>query len=216
MTHFSDSGDPAWLTVTGIARDRYRAHQILEVVGAFEGIGYVAGGAARYMIIPDAPVPADIDVFLYGGVFDYEPLIRLGYEPDYAKGPSRAPFFVQEEEELRVQVVRPDAPGNRVSHGTPLAVLQSFTFHTEQAAIWYGAGGVAGLLSVKGRASTEERVLTNNNISNAILSMYRLNKYGRKGYSAGMETVTEIANAIHRLTASQYQEAMADALSMES
>jgi len=217
MPHFSGFGDPAWLTVTDIKGNGSQwALQILEVAEEFEGVGYVAGGAARFLVVEGAPEPADIDVFLYGGAFDYEPLLRLGYEPSEL-GPPWAPFFERDEGELKVQVVRPDVSDDkRVSHGTPLEVLSRFTFHTEQAAIWYGAGGAAGLLSVLGRESTEERILSNNSISNALLSMYRLNKYGRKGYVVSMESVMEIANTLRRLTDDQYNETIVDALSMES
>ncbi len=215
MTHFSDFGDPAWLTASDISFVLSHAEQIREVIVAFEGIGYVAGGAARYLLVPDAPEPLDIDVFLYCSGFDVDPLLRLGYEP-VEDSAHRAPFFVSPGEgELRVQVVRPDHRA-RQAYGPPLEVLQSFTFTTEQAAVWYGAGGAAGLLSVAGRVDTENRALYNNRISNPILSLFRLNKYGQKGYSLSMETLIEITDVLRSYSESKYQAAVADARTMES
>ena len=224
MTHFSDFGDPAWLTASDILWGNHGSfsgqgnqditHQIREIIIAFEGIGYVAGGAARYLLVPEAPEPADIDVFLYQDYMDTSPLDNLEYTSDNPE--IRAPFFTSPGDgELRVQVVRPDH-GARKSFGTPLEVLQSFTFHTEQAAVWYGPGGAAGLISVAGQEATEERVLTNNHIANPVLSLFRLNKYGRKGYSLSMDTLVEITDVLHEYSEERYQAALADARSMES
>lgn len=221
MTHFADFGDPAWLMASSISTQFPLSYphveQIREVIVAFEDIGYVAGGAARYLLVPDAPEPADIDVFLYQQTMNVQPLIDLGYE--LAGNPnSRAPFFTSPggDKELRVQVIRPDPNSTRRAFGTPLEVLKSFTFHTEQAAIWYEADGAVGLISVAGRAATEDRVLTNNRISNPVLSLFRLNKYGRKGYSVSMMSLQEITDALRKLTPDEYDAALQDARSMIS
>lgn len=215
MTQFTDFGDPKWLAASDVTFDMEHGRQIQEVVEAYTGIGYVAGGAARYILLPRAPEPLDIDVFLFSSQFDASPLKELGY--DLAGGVERAPAFSRDPDELRVQVVRPD-PGHpkRKGHGMALEVLSSFTFTTEQAAVWEGAEGFAGLLSVEGRESTESRILSNNLISNPILSMFRLNKYGQKKYAVSMDMVMEIASALRDLTDDEYDAAMLDALSMVS
>ena len=215
MTHFTDCGDPAWLAASDVTFDMKHGLQIQEVVEAYVNVGFVAGGAARYLLVPGAPEPQDIDVFLFRPTFDVDPLIELGYDED--GGVARAPHFSQYLQELKVQVVRPDPDHpKRTSYGTPLEVLSSFTFHTEQAAVWFSAGGYAGLLSVKGRESTESRILTNNLISNPVLSMFRLNKYGLKEYMVSMGMVMEIARVLHRLTPEEFDAVLADAQSMVS
>ena len=210
-----DSGDPEWLNATDIDYNVPFGRQIQEVVDAFQGSGYVAGGAARYILVPDAPGPGDIDVFMFGDHIDYSPLTELEY--DFQGGVERAPRFSRGPESLVVQVVRPD-PDNplRTGFGPPLEVLSSFTFHTEQAALWKGTLAHAGLLSAAGLLSTQHKVLTNNLISNPVLSIFRLNKYGQKGYSVGMETVMEIVTNLSRLTTEELGDIELDALSMVS
>ncbi len=214
-TKLISSGDPAWLNAEDIDFDLPYGRQIKEVVEAYQGIGYVAGGAARYLLVPDAPGPGDIDVFLFGDRHDWKPLTEIGY--DWHGGVERAPLFSRDSSDLRVQVVKPD-PDNpqRTGYGPPLQVLQAFTFHTEQAAIWRGEGGFSGLMSSDGLYATQNKVLTNNVISNPILSMFRINKYGRKGFSIGMKDVMEIAEAINALGSQEFEDVTMDALSMVS
>lgn len=217
MTRLYSQGDPDWLVATDIHFGHLEhGREIEDVIRAFEGVGYVAGGAARYLLVPEAPEPKDIDVFLFGRHMDLSPMEELGYEPQ--GGSPRAPGFVRANDELSVQVVIPaDDQIGMSNWGSPLRVLSQFTFKTEQAAVWYGAGGFAGLLSVMGKEDTENRVLnTNNHRTSPILSLYRINKYGQKGYTISMETLLEITTVLHRLSNKEYEDAILYATQTES
>ncbi|KKN77043.1 hypothetical protein LCGC14_0363820 [marine sediment metagenome] len=216
MTHLSDFGNPHWLAATDIHFGHLEhGRQIEAIVKAFEGIGFVAGGAARFALMPSAPNPSDIDIWMFNNHLDLRPLFALGYH-DYgeANGTRR---FARDEDDLPVQIILPSSPRSTKSWGTPLEVLLTFTFTTEQFVLMYGAGGASGLLSTQGREDTENRVIRNNNFrKNPILSLYRLHKYGRKGYTLSMETLIEITEALHGMSQQEYVDALSIALSVQS
>lgn len=213
MTHYTDIGDPSWVGVGDIQHDRRHSTQILKIIEVFQDIGFVAGGAARYMMVDGAPEPQDIDVFMYHRLNRTDPLENLNYSFD---GASESIYrFSHSKHLLKVQVVVPSetVPGSRgMSYGPPVGVLSTFTFTTEQAALWHGVGGPAGLLSTQGKDDTEHRVLRNNCISNPVLSLFRINKYGQKGYSISMESLLEIVSHLRDVSDDEYDTVVSHAL----
>lgn len=215
MTHITEFGDPNWLAASDIGFSYPIGEQIREIIKAYEGIGFVAGGAARFVLIPDAPHPSDIDIWMYHSLLDPNPLYELGYhELEEVTGTRR---FRRHDTDLPVQIILPHSLRSTKSWGTPLEVMLTFTFTTEQFAVMHGAGGASGLLSVAAKADTENRVIMNNNCTkNPILSLHRLNKYGRKGYQVSMETLLEITTVLHRMSTEEYAEAISIATSVQS
>ncbi len=216
---YVDVGDPEWIGATNIDFPEGIGDQVFELITALDGQAYVAGGAARFLLVPEAPEPGDIDIFLYreSNCFPVvAELGRLGY--DYADGPPRCPRYDRENKnELKVQVVTPDENfQGRPSYGVPLELLRGFTFYTEQFALWHGVSGPAGLFSTKGREDTEARILRFNSLANPLLAAYRINKYGQKGYSVGMEEIMKLAESLRSFSADDYVEVVCDALSMQS
>ncbi len=223
MTHFTESGDPGWLIavdVTPLVNNNDEIYrQIVDIATTLEGIGYVAGGAARYLLVPRAPEPSDIDVFLYTTQMDHTPMDELGYiltEPER----ERSWDYERDEDELRVQVVRAsDQKSERDGHssyGPVLEVLSGFSFTTEQAAVYYGTGGLSGMISTQCREHTEMKVLIPNRIDNPVTSVFRAVKYGKKGYHIPMNEVTNILQVAREMTDDEWNTAQTKAQQDES
>ncbi len=216
--HYIETGDPEWVGIGNLDWPLTLGHQVREIVAELEGVGYVAGGAARWFLVKDAPQPGDIDVFLHDDKHvsaAYTALSALGYEDDET-GPARAPRFNHPDYELPVQLVIPDDVDRRSSFGPPLEVLQGFTFHVEQAAIYAGGDGIVGLVSESCRRDVRNHTLHFNNLSNPLLAAYRLNKYGKKGFTVGMAEILALGKAFRKGTKAEYELVTVDALGMQS
>ena len=214
---YIETGDPEWISMTKIAFPLTVGHQVRQIVAELEGVGYVAGGAARFFLVNHSPDPLDIDVFLIDDKHEsaaYTVLAGLGYVED--GGPARAPRFVHPDYELPVQLVIPDDVDHRSSFGPPLQVLQGFTFYVEQAAIYAGGDGIVGLVSESCRRDVRNKTLHFNNLSNPLLAAYRLNKYGKKGFSIGMEEILALGKAFRKGTKAEWELVTIDALGMQS
>ncbi len=215
--HTIETGDPEWVAMGNLDFYNTLWHQVREIVADLEGVGYVAGGAARFFLVNHAPHPLDIDVFLYDDKHEsaaYTALAALGYIED--GGPARAPRFVHPDYELPVQLVIPDDVDHRTSFGPPLQVLQGFTFYVEQAAIYAGGDGIVGLVSESCRRDVLNKILHFNNLSNPLLATYRLNKYGRKGFAVTMEDILKLGQAFRKGTKAEFELVIVDALGMQS
>ncbi len=215
--HYIETGDPEWMAMSNLDWPLTLGHQVREIVADLEGVGYVAGGAARFFLVSHSPHPLDIDVFLFDDKHEsaaYTALAALGYIED--GGPARAPRFLHEDYEIPVQLVIPDDVDHRLSFGPPLQVLKEFTFYVEQAAIYAGGDGIVGLVSESCRRDVRNKTLHFNNLSNPLLAAYRLNKYGKKGFTVGMEDILKLGKAFRKGTVKDFELIIVDALGMQS
>jgi len=182
------------------------AGEIRQVARALEGLGFIAGGAARY-VIHDWPVdPSDIDVFLYEEDYPYEQyaneLEAIGYTDTETPGKV---VFENPGKKLRVQVVQPN-DDRATAWGPPVTVISGFTFTTEQFALYYEVGQALGYTTYLAMKDTDERIIRNNNYhTNPILSLFRMTKYSKKGYSVSMQEVVQVADYISRMTPSRFE-----------
>ncbi len=204
--HYIETGDPEWISMSNLDWPLTLGHQVREIVAELEGVGYVAGGAARFFLVKGAPQPGDIDVFLYDENYvsaALTALAGLGYIED--GGPTRAPRFMHLDYELQVQMIIPDeGVDHRVSCGPPLEVMRGFTFYVEQAAVYAGGADIVGLVSENCRRDVRNSTLHFNNLSNPLLAAYRLNKYGQKGFTVPMADILELGKAFRKGTKKEF------------
>lgn len=156
----------------------------------------IAGGAARFAVMPDAPMYGDVDVFMLDG--SPEPAfvnaaLELGGYVMSAGGTSpvyKHPTLPD------VQVVRRETAQGRskmLAWTTPEAVIATFGFTTEMFAL--GRGPDARLVyttTPEAIADTQARRLVVNYIIDPVRLAYRANKYGRKGYTMSIEEMRKV------------------------
>lgn len=152
----------------------------------------IAGGYARNVILPGAPPPADIDVFLLDGMdmAGDRPLIMnaLGYTAaGYRDGTTEydKPDAIKVQTIERSRVIGEPLPAWRSAWD----VIKTFGFTTEMFSLHMDAGSVIATYTAEAEADTSARVLRVNHIIDPVRLVYRMNKYGRKGYTVTMDEV---------------------------
>jgi hypothetical protein len=185
-------------------QERAPGRQIVEVAYAIQGHGFIAGGAARALIMPEAPEPADIDIFCLSPEHCdpvREAVKAIGYAFEGEQGSAelyRAGF-----ENLPVQIVpaSPTLSGPR-RYGTPVEVLGDFTFITEMFAV-YAVGATSPLQQVYTQAAKTDTRLKRirfNKLVSPIYATWRISKYSRKGYRISLRDVQTLFEAWQEMT----------------
>lgn len=171
------------------------APQVADLLEALAGVGFVAGGAARQIIMrDDAPAAEDIDVFLYRRedfALCSAAVASMGY-PVSGETPFAVTFSPRRfAYELPVQVIKPFRDEWSLTYGTPEEVITQFSFTTEMFAI---AGGRA-VVGASAREDTLARRLVLQNITNPLWVALRATKYTAKGYSVSATDMRRILDA---------------------
>lgn len=157
--------------------------QVREIQVAIEGAGYIAGGAARQIVLGEQAPPAqDIDVFLeraeaYGSVC--KAIQELGYI--FEAESDNAALFVPPNDlrdELPVQVIRPYQDEHSLTFGPVREVLSRFSFTTEM----FGLAGQTAVFTEAAMVDTKETRLVINNVTDPLQLAMRALKYAGKGY----------------------------------
>jgi len=171
------------------------APQVFELLEALGPAGFVAGGAARQIVMRDEAPPAeDVDVFTASRqelTACSEAIRSLGYlvtaDTRFATT-YRARDWVYE---LNVQLIKPFSDTWNLTYGTPEEVLSRFSFTTEMFAIAHGEA----IVGVAARQDTEERCLVLQNITDPLWVSLRATKYAAKGYSIAPSEMRRILDA---------------------
>lgn len=154
----------------------------------------VAGGAARWaVLLEDEKIdrglyPSDIDVFLLAGTDVSAVRQRLASFRYRLVGESHGTSkWERDYGDLPVQLIdRSNIKGSDVGAWvTPKDVIKTFGFTTEMFALWceYPNRHIRALYTVEGAEDTEAHILRVNYIIDPVRLAYRMNKYGRKGYT---------------------------------
>jgi hypothetical protein len=189
------------------------ALEIANIAEAVAGHGYVAGGAARWLVEGDtAPPPEDVDIFCLASGREREIAAILHSRGYRFRGRQGQATAYKRPGALPVQVV-PTTGGNPAQRrvGTPVEVLTDFTFTTEQYAIYSRAQG-DGLREVwtdNARDDTAARRLRFNFLLSPIYATWRIGKYSRKGYRIAMRDVQALFAAWSEIP-DERREAMLD------
>jgi hypothetical protein len=170
------------------------APQIDELLDAVGEIAYVAGGAARQLIMPDAPYAWDIDLFLYDGD-DLnrckDAVRRLGYRQQiYTEHSSE--FDPRDDSEWPVQIIEFFENQWSLSSGSPEDVLSHFSFTTEMFAVVRKNGVTEAIVGKDSRAHTESRMLRVQNITDPLIVGLRAVKHAYKGFGISPEELQKI------------------------
>ena len=120
--------------------DQYRpAKHMLDLLRCIEGLGFIAGGFARYMtgFWPDL-VPSDIDVFAYSKEGSGDAALFKALTRKYEQLPNPVPTttsFKIAQFEIPIQFVHARSNEYNMTYGTPEEVLSEFDFTTNQFAL---------------------------------------------------------------------------------
>lgn len=203
---------PKYVTQHGVPVSRQVA-ELLRIPGTV-----VAGGAARWNILlsglvpmpgrKDAlvpPRPGDIDVFLLSsadGPGVRERLRSFRYRPmSEGHGTTK---WERDDSDLPVQLIdRSNIKGGAVGEwNTPKDVIKTFGFTTEMFAVWreYPNLHFNALYTAEALRDTRARKLVVNYIIDPVRLAYRMNKYGRKGYTVDPSEVLQAFEAWSGLT----------------
>lgn len=184
--------------VTGLARTALAYHP--------EGT-VIAGGFARaqwflqeFMDAPvGAPPAGDVDLFVLDGT-PCNGVLRAvsaaGWQQTYAREGSAT--FVHRDYKLPLSVIWAERPGQFGSWKTAEDLIESFSFRTEMFALWELAPGVLEFVyDIEAPVDTVNRVLHVNRIVDPVRLLWRMNKYGRKGYIVSVDEVQRVADNYH-------------------
>lgn len=174
------------------------AREILGVATALIGVGFVGGGAARYLYDPkNSPLPSDIDVFMLkedGEQHVVSALAGIGYRGGTRQGSARA--YTNPSKRLPVQIVMPVAfdsaqaeSESRVRmqrYGTPKRVLEGFTFYVEQFAAEFTGAFFRLTWTDSARVDLQRKRLRLNRIASPLYATWRIAKYSRKGFKISL------------------------------
>lgn len=166
----------------------------------FDALGHearvvIAGGAARTLVMNgNAPDPSDVDVFLLEGVEPQTMMERLsasGFKLQHQRLGSAT--FITPRPTLPVQLVW-SADIEQV-WSDPAGLIASFGFTTEQFAVYYDSEQrLTFMYYDEAVTATLRRELVVNNILDPVRLLWRINKYGRKGYTISLDEVQHIAD----------------------
>lgn len=168
--------------------------ELLDVVG---DIAYVAGSAARQLVMLDVPYPWDIDLFLYdpNDLDRCKDVVRsLGYTQQiYTEHSSE--FDPRDESELPVQVIEFYQDEWSRTSGQPEDVLSHFSFTTEMFAVVKRNGITQAIIGKDSREDTESRMLRVQNVTDPLVVCLRAVKHGYKGFGIAPEEMVKVLDA---------------------
>lgn len=171
------------------------APQVADLAVALRQLAFVAGGAARQIVMRnDAPPAEDIDLFLYtdedfrAACLEVE---NLGYyrAAESAFSTTFGPRDLIHE--LPVQVIKPFRDTWSLTYGAPEDVITQFSFTTEMFALDRGRA----VVGVSAQEDTLARRLVLQNITNPLWVALRATKYTAKGYSVSAADMRRILDA---------------------
>lgn len=170
------------------------APQLTELVQELDGVAYIAGGAARQLImVEDAPPAGDIDLFIYHSE-EFGKCLKmvqsLGYEIEDEQ-PTSIHFAPRGDRELEVQVIRPYHGRWSLSFGSPEDVISHFSFTTEMFAVTK----TQAIYGDRSKKHTNNRELVIQNITDPLNVALRAVKYGQKGYGIDPTEMQKLMSA---------------------
>jgi hypothetical protein len=171
------------------------APQVADLLEALGAVAFVAGGAARQLVMLTAPAAEDVDLFVRSrAAFETceKGLIDLGYQVVGAS-PFAVTFAARNWRlELPVQLIRPYEDTWTKTYGTPEEVLSHFAFTTEKFAVCAGGEAIVGETA---RRDTSERRLVLQQITNPLWVALRATKYAAKGYQIDLSEMRRVLDA---------------------
>lgn len=169
--------------------------QAAELLNAVGDVAYIAGGAARMLVMGDeVPAAWDIDLFLYHPsdlARCLSALGELGYWHE-ANTERSAQFAPRDVDELAVQVIPFFRDAYSVTSGQPEDVLSCFSFTTEMFAIVKPGIAVVGASAVE---DTRSRMLVVQNVTTPLVCGLRAVKHAYKGFGIAPEQLQIIFDA---------------------
>jgi hypothetical protein len=171
------------------------APQVADLLAAVGDVAFVAGGAARQIVMSgDAPAAEDIDVFLRErGSFDKAAAVleALGYRRQ--KTSSFSVTYAPRDlvHELHVQLIKPYSDDWSLTYGTPRQVIEKFSFTTEMFAVEAGKATI-GPSAIE---DTKARRLVLQTITNPLWVSLRAMKYAAKDYYIAPADMRRILDA---------------------
>ncbi len=159
----------------------------------------IAGGYARFLIMGErfpsfeAPPPGDCDLFVYGGEDPrgVRMVLELAGWSLKHQARSGSAIYYHPMHDLNVQVVWQERDG--LLWPDPQSVVQSFSFTTEQFALLRNDNGqLQGAYNLQATGDTLSKRLVVNRIIDPARVLYRMNKYGRKGYTVDLSVVQDV------------------------
>lgn len=175
------------------------APQIRELLTSVGDVAYVAGGAARELVMRDeAPPSWDIDLFQYRpGDVDIdvirETLRRIGYHSE--EQTQRSYRFTRNDGELEVQIIAYYRDAHSLTSGAPEDVLAHFSFTAEMFAIVPGAGSAAAIIGSTAIDDVRSRMLVVQNVTDPLVVALRAVKYGYKRFGIAPEQLQIVFDA---------------------
>lgn len=158
------------------------APQVDELLATVGHIAFIAGGAARELVMPGVAPPAmDVDVFLYSAS-SYEEARQLigglGYA-FFGYTENAACFDPRSDADLAVQLICPNQDPLACTAGRVEDVLSHFSFTTEQFGITHNGTAIVGADAM---SDTRDRLLCLVNVNDPLAVACRATKYAAKGY----------------------------------
>lgn len=176
--------------------------QMIGILAALNGIGFVAGSAARRMILGDDAVPPnDIDIFLYrpeGQPDAVRALTDFGYKEKVRRLAITFERYSVGAKFLPVQIVLPVKDTYQQTYGEPATVLAQFAFTVQQFAVEFDAGIVKATYSPLGIDDDYRRILRNVNprgLGSPLLRFWSAQKYIARGYRMLPEEAADLLDA---------------------
>lgn len=173
----------------------YTSPEALVLLG-IDGV-VLAGGAARALYYQrrgqSAPTPGDLDFFLLSKADGREverTLGDIGYTLQRT-APTGARLFARDtvDGSPDIEVVPPSPQHPR---GDVHDIFDRFSFHVEQFAYRIVAGVLVEYATEEGLADFEAKRLRVYHIANPVNVVRRMNKYGLKGFTIGMDEVDKV------------------------
>ncbi len=169
---------------------------ILELLRCIEGLGFIAGGYARYLtgFWPDL-VPSDIDVFSYEGT-ELALFNALGKNFEKMAGTAvlaTTSFKVGPYFDIPIQFVHARSNKYHKTYGTAEEVIKRFDFTTNMFAVEL-LGSTETIRFTTGptaAADTNSRTLRVNNVVHPMGFVMRIAKYAAKGYKVDWAVIGE-------------------------
>lgn len=172
------------------------APQISDLLRSVGHIAYVAGGAARELVMRDVAPPAwDIDLFMFDGAdvgLCKEMLFGMGYRQDAYTEHSSQFHPPEPETQLAVQVIEHFENEWSLTTGEPEDVLSHFSFTTEMFAVVARSEGFEAVVGVRAPEDTRSRMLKVQNVTDPLIVSLRAVKYGYKGYGISEEEMQKV------------------------
>lgn len=169
--------------------------QLLDAVGDY---AYVAGGAARQIVMgQEAPQAWDIDLFLYhpGDLARVSAAVAaLGYVNDVDTERS-SEFAPRIPGELAVQIIEYYRDAWSLTAGQPEDVLSHFSFTTEMFAVVRLRRTTEAVVGASSAADTRSHMLVVQNVTSPLVCGLRAVKHAYKGFGIDPQQLQIIFDA---------------------